>query len=140
MKYINKKTIAILAAICLSSLLGIACGVLSTQYSMPQTATAPVGASASFTIDGEAWVNGDSIDWGQLQIGANTKAISVTNTGSVAIASVTISSTGLPAGWTETITMGTPTGSSIPGTITLTADASVTGSQSWTSVITISGP
>ena len=140
MKHLNKKSLAILATICMLSVLSVAYATLSTQYSMPQTADAPIGASATFTVNGQPWVNGQSIDWGQLQIGANTKPITVTNTGSCAIASVTMTSTGLPAGWTETITLGTPTGSSIPGTITLTADASVTGTVSWTSVITVSGP
>jgi hypothetical protein len=113
---------------------------LSAHYSIPQTATAPIGVSASFTINGQAWTNGTSISWGQLQLGTNTMPLTVTNTGSVVIATVTITNTGLPNGWTETITMGTPIGSTIPGTITLNADASVIGTQTWTSTITLTSP
>jgi hypothetical protein len=114
--------------------------VLSAQYRMPQTALAPVGAAATFTINGQPWTNNTAIDWGQLNFGDNTKSIVVTNAGSVGIASVTLTSVGLPSTWTETITMGAPAGGGIPGTITLHADASVQGSQSWVSTITISSP
>ncbi|MBE3141216.1 MAG: hypothetical protein IMZ53_11640 [Thermoplasmata archaeon] len=136
----NKKIILPITILLIFAVSGLAYASLTANYSLPQTATAPIGASATFTINGQPWTNGTAITWGQLVIGVNTIPITVTNTGSVAITSINIVNTGLPAGWTETIALGTPSGSSIPGTITLNADASVTGQQSWASVITISGP
>jgi hypothetical protein len=135
-----KKAIICLAVVALFASFGFVYASLTAHYNIPQSAIAPVGASASITINGQPWTNGTAISWGQLQMGTNTIPITLTNTGSCAINSVIISNTGLPTGWTETITMGTPSGSSIPGIITLNADASVSGSVSWTSVITISGP
>ncbi len=136
----KKKAVIILSVLAMFSLSAFAYASLTAHYSVPQSAIAPVGASTTITINNQAWTNGTAINWGQLQMGTNTVPIVLTNTGSCQIASVTIQNTGLPAGWSETISMGTPSGSSIPGTITLNADASVQGTQSWTSVITISGP
>ena len=114
--------------------------VLTAQYRLPQTAIAPVGAAATFVINGQDWANNTSIDWGQLKMGDNTMTILVKNVGSVAIASVTINSVNLPSSWTETIVMGVPSGDGIPGTIILHADATVIGPQTWVSTITISSP
>ena len=132
-----------LIAICIVAMLaamGVVYAAISTHYNMPQTAIAPFGVAATFTVNGQAWTNNTSIDWGQLQLGDNTMPIIVTNAGSVAIASVTMNSVGLPSGWTETVVMGVPSGSGIPGTIILHADASVSGSQSWISTITLTSP
>jgi hypothetical protein len=136
----KKKLLLILCIIAMLVTIGVVYAAISAQYRMPQTATAPQTISATFQVNGQPWTNNTSISWGQLQVGANTMPIVVTNTGSVAISSVSINNVGLPTGWTETISMGAPSGSSIPGTITLTADTSVSGSQSWTSTITLTSP
>jgi hypothetical protein len=137
----KKKLLVILCIVTIFATIGLVYAIsLTTHYNMPQTATPPVSISASFTVNGQAWSNNTAISWGQLVAGANTMPIVVTNTGSVAISSVTISNTGLPAGWSETIAMGAPSGSNIPGTITLTADNSVTGTQSWSSSIILTSP
>lgn len=144
----NKKHIVIILvlAIVIGISIGAVLALYTKDYTLPQDAIAPLPTatpnpvSATFTINGQPWSNNSPIHWNQLQWGDNTMPITVTNTGSVAIASVSISSTGLPAGWTETITMGSPTGATIPGIITLHADASVTGTQSWTSTITLTSP
>jgi len=133
----------IIASIVIAVIVAIGYASYSRQYSLPQTATAPSPSpppnpvSATFTVNGQQWTDGTAINWGQLVNGDNTIPITITNTGSVAIASVSISSVGLPQGWTETITTGQPSGSTIPGTITLHAESSVSGTQSWTSTITL---
>ena len=148
----KKKLLVIICLFAMFATIGVVYAVLTTHYDMPQTATPPAPTaspsptpppatiSASFQINGQPWTNNTAVSWGQLVAGANTKPIIVTNTGNVAISSVSISSVGLPVGWTETIVMGTPSGSNIPGTITLNADASVSGLQSWTSSITLTSP
>jgi hypothetical protein len=148
----KKKLLVLICMIAMLATIGVVYAALTTHYDMPQTATPPAPTaspsptpppatiSASFQVNGQPWTNNTTVSWGQLVAGANTKPIIVTNTGNVAIASVSISSVGLPVGWTETIVMGTPSGSNIPGTITLNADASVSGLQSWTSSITLTSP
>jgi hypothetical protein len=137
----KKKLLVILCIAAMLVTIGLVSAVLTTRYSMPQTATAPVDLSplATFTINGQAWTNDTTISWGQLQLGANTKSIMIVNAGPVALvpSGITMTTTGLPVGWSETLTLGTPTGAGIPGTITLNADASVSGPQSWSSVINI---
>ena len=137
----KKKILVILCIATLMITLGTVFALLTTTYNMPQTATPPADLHplATFTIAGQPWTNGTAISWGQLVLGDNTKSILITNAGPVALnpLGITMVNTGLPAGWTETLVLGTPTGSGIPGTITLHADASVTGVQSWSSVISI---
>jgi hypothetical protein len=137
----KKKILVIICMLTMFATIGVVYAVLTTQYSLPQTALAPVDNSplATFTINGATWTNGAAINWGQLQLGRNTISILVVNAGPVALtpSSVTMTTTGLPSGWSETLTMGTATGAGIPGTITLYATASVTGSQSWSSVINL---
>jgi hypothetical protein len=148
----KKKLLVILCIAAMLVTIGLVSAVLTTHYSMPQTATPPAPTpspsptpppatiSASFQVNGQSWTNNTAISWGQLVAGANTKSIVVTNTGTVAISSVTIINTGLPSGWSETLVMDSPSGGSIPGTITLTADASVTGTQTWYSSIILTSP
>jgi hypothetical protein len=124
-------------------IMGSIAATLMHSYSLPQTATPPSPTptpnpvSATFTINGQAWTDGTLIAWGQLQNGNNVLPITITNTGSVAISSVVLSSPTLPSGWTEVFTQTSVSGDTIFGTITLHADASVTTQQSWTTTITL---
>ena len=148
----KKKLLVIICMIVLLATIGVVYAALTTHYDMPQTATPPAPTaspsptpppatiSASFQVNGSPWTNNTAVSWGQLVAGANTKTLAVTNTGTVAIALVSISSVGLPVGWSETITMGTAVGSTIPCVITLNADASVSGLQSWNSSIILTSP
>jgi hypothetical protein len=149
----KRKLLIIICLFAMLATIGVVYAALTTHYDMPQTATPPVPTpspsptpppatiSASFQVNGSPWTNNTVVSWGQLVAGANTKTLAVTNTGTVAIALVSISNgVGFPVGWSETITMGTAVGSTIPCVITLNADASVSGLQSWTSSIILTSP
>jgi hypothetical protein len=158
MKILDKKIsltwIIILCAIGIIVGLSIVAAIATNSYSVPQTGTIPTPTpsptptptlAVSITIDGNAWTNGTTINWGSNLVPgqASTKAISFTNTGNTPITSISIvddATSHLPSGWTETISnlVGTlGAGQVASGIITLTPSASATpGTYGWTSYIT----
>ena len=95
----SKKVLAVLAA--LGFLFGLVIARPMIEYYFPQTAVIP-SAELTIYINGDEWVNGTAIDWGNVTAGeAYSVTLNVTNTGGVTC-NVTLIIVDLPAGWTET--------------------------------------
>ena len=138
-----KITRAGLIAFCVVGLLvGLALGqvIISNSYQLPQTGHIAANMNATLTINNVAWTNGTSIDWGALTAGqSKTMSVQITNIGTIQINTITLTTTGLPNGWTET--MSSLSSPLIPtlqvtGTLTLNVAGNATsGSYSWNSYI-----
>jgi len=95
----SKKVLAVLAA--LGFLIGLVAAQIMIEYYFPQTAVIP-SAELTVYINGDEWINGTTIDWGNVTAGeAYSVTMNVTNIGGVTC-NVTLIIVDLPAGWTET--------------------------------------
>jgi uncharacterized repeat protein (TIGR01451 family) len=140
------KKYLVIAVICIMGLLtGVLAAQIVTQnnYVAPQKASIPSTFGLIIKFDGVVWINGTDIPtWGNVTPGQSiTKTVSLENTGTTTINSVTISSNNLPVGWTETLS-ALPNSGLAPkavansGVLTLTPSVNaVAGNYSWTSLI-----
>ena len=134
--------------LCVSVGAVVALAGLSNTYNGPMTGSGPTPSpsptptptlSASFLVSGNSWTNGTAVNWGNLVLGANTKTISLTNTGNTVIQTVSITTSGLPSGWTLGLNIAGPiaVGGNANGVLTLTTDGGSPGAQAWAFTITV---
>ena len=98
-----KRTLILLAILSTASFVSLAFAASMNGYYFPNTATPTTNITLSIQIDGQAWANGTTIDWGQVEAGTiYTKTLTVQNT-DTRNAYVFIAVAGLPlGGWTLT--------------------------------------
>ena len=114
----------------------VVAGVIQ-QYVYPSTAT---GQTVGITIylGDEEWINGTAINWGPVE--ANSQQydyLNVKNTGQLSC-TVTLHSTDLPTGWTQTWTANASTiapNAWANGTLTLTTTTVEAITYNWNTII-----
>ena len=113
-------------------------GAISMRgYYFPNTATPTTTITLAIQIDGQAWTNGTTIDWGPVEAGTvYNKTLTVENTGTIDVM-VYITVADLPSGgwnlnWTQNNTV-VPPGLQTSGTLQLTVPDPMTQTtpQTW---------
>ena len=143
--YWKNASLAVKALILVGLLLvsvSVGYGLVSLYFTSPNTATYTGTLNVTMTLNGVGYTDGTPISWGDVV--ASTpyiKTLRVTNTGNVN-ASVTLSTVGLPAGWTmELMFTGSnlvTVGASKDFTMVLTTGTVQPQTYSWDSVLTVS--
>ena len=91
-------------------------------FTAPITANNPARTGVAVTVDGQAWSSGQTIAFGDLNIGENSKDVTVQNTGNSAITLAVSASGTLPDGITFSNTLNgqvVAAGQTATGKITL---------------------
>jgi hypothetical protein len=104
-------------------------------------ATVPASGTVTVTIGATTYNDGQTITnfgWGNVHSGDNTQQISITNNRNEAV-SASITATGLPAGWTLTLSStaaSIPAGQTVPVNMVLNVPSGfAAGSYSWSAVL-----
>ena len=139
----RKKTLLILVSVCALSMVTLISALTALYtFNVSMTATVASQGSVSILINSGNCTNGAPItlDWGAVQWGDNTKAITIVNNANTAL-TPGIGTSSLPSGWALTLSLNQaiPAGQNATGTLTLNVPTStVAGSYSPTATITVS--
>ena len=139
----RKKTLLILVSVCALSMVTLISALTAFYtFSVSMTATVASQGSVSILINSGNYTNGAPItlDWGAVQWGDNTKAITIVNNANTAL-TPGIGTSSLPSGWALTLSLNQPipAGQNATGTLTLNVPTSTAaGSYSPTATITVS--
>lgn len=137
----KKKNILLLVLVCaLSTVTLVSALTVLSVFTIPMTATVATQGSAAITINQQAYTSGTPINWGTVNWGTTNESITIQNNANTALTPSIVNS-GLPTGWSLTLSLNQPiaAGQSATGTLTLTVpNTAASGDNSWSSAISVS--
>lgn len=140
---LKKKSLLIIAAvISLSAVMLISAATIYTSLTLNMSANVLEAGSVTITINNVNYTNTQSlaVGFGSIGAGTNEVAIKIYNNVNTAV-TPSITPTGLPTGWTLTLsdTSSIPVNGVVTRSLVLTVPSSPTaGSYSWSAVLNVS--
>lgn len=139
----RKKSLLILSTVVAFSAIMVISAALTYTLNFNMTANVAESGTVTITIGSTNYTNGQSLDinWGSVSPGSQyTKAITIHNNVNNAV-TPSIVATGLPSGWTLTLSdnSSVAAGGSVTRDLVLNVPSNaVAGNPGWTAVLTVS--